>query len=96
MSAHLPQTNTEHAAEERIRDIRTADNRLVGVGDRVFNYYDGHWGVIATEPDNDGWFDVVDHLSGRRMYLNGERICVVIPPGNPFFRSHGDGNLSRT
>jgi hypothetical protein len=29
------------------RKIVTADGKEVGIGDRVFNYYDGRWGTIT-------------------------------------------------
>ena len=59
--------------------IVTADNHHVGVGDRVFNYYDGWWGVIRTI-DDDGWC-VVERIErgGGAKSLNGERLSVARP-----------------
>lgn len=69
--------------------IRTADGKEVGPGDRVFDYYDGHWGAVG-EPDEQGWFD--HHRDeGGRGYLNGDRVTTQIPPGNPYYESHGAG-----
>ena len=63
--------------------VRTADNKTVAKGARVFNYYDGKWGVVGRI-DTDGWFDHTDD-SGKVTSLNGERVCSVIPKGNPFY-----------
>jgi hypothetical protein len=38
--------------ETSTRKVTTADGKLVGVGDRVFNYYDGEWGVIESIDDH--------------------------------------------
>jgi hypothetical protein len=66
-----------------VSTVRTADNETVSTGDRVFNYYDGKWGTIGRI-ETDGWFD---HIAddGRSTSLNGERVCVTIPRGNPFY-----------
>jgi hypothetical protein len=69
--------------------VKTADGRLVTEGDRVFNYYDGEWGTVGRV-GSDGWFDHIREDGTRGALLNGERVCVVIPPGNPFYRSHGE------
>jgi len=54
---------------------------MVGLGDRVFNYYDMRIGNIVSEPDTDGgfagWFDFqADDRPGTTI-LNGERICTL-------------------
>jgi hypothetical protein len=67
--------------------IRTADGEMVGLGSRVFDYYDGHWGVIADI--SDGWFDHIRD-EGSRGYLNGERVCVTIPRDNPYYTGKGN------
>lgn len=56
--------------------ITTEDGVTVGRGDRVFNYYDRKVGVIASDVDTAGWFDV-DHDDGTRAYLDGSRICSL-------------------
>lgn len=63
--------------------IRTADGVDVQEGDRVFNYYDGWWGEISRV-DDQGWFNLTSR-DRKRACLNGERVCKVIPPGNPFY-----------
>lgn len=56
--------------------VRTADAKFVGEGDRVFNYYDGKWGVIRVGSlASDGWFDL-DQDDGSSALLNGERIST--------------------
>lgn len=60
------------------KDILTEDGQVVRKGDRVFNYYDVKWGVIAENPDRDGWFRV-DHEDGTHATLNGPRICSYQP-----------------
>jgi hypothetical protein len=55
--------------------VHTADDRIVKVGDRVFNYYDRKWGVIQDDIDIEGWF-TVEHDDGTRKCLNGERISI--------------------
>jgi hypothetical protein len=71
--------------------IRTADNKIATSGDRVFDYYDGHWGTIGQIISADGWFDH-HREDGGRGYLDGNRVCAVIPPGNPFYEKYGFGN----
>jgi hypothetical protein len=56
--------------------IRTEDGATVHAGDQVFDYYDMLPGVIAEEPDPQGWFDVV-HPDGSKHMLDGSRICSV-------------------
>ncbi len=76
--------------------ILTADGVEVGDGDRVFNYYDGAWGTITNiDPPNsytngDPWFTLKQD-DGSRATLNGERVCVIIPRGNPFYKEFGGG-----
>jgi len=54
----------------------TADGEPVEVGSLVFNYYDRAVGVIATAPDEAGWFDLRQN-DGTKAYLNEERICSI-------------------
>lgn len=37
--------------KESTRKIRTYDGVEAGIGDRIFNYYDGKWGVIESIDD---------------------------------------------
>lgn len=84
------------------KPIRTADGKQVGEGDRVFDYYDGHWGTIGpltpdsqshpSERGSNAWFDHIREDGTGRGYLNGERVTTSIPPSNPFYKTHGDGN----
>lgn len=75
----------KNRAERKIKtmasdSIKTADGKTVGLGDRVFNYYDRKWGVIATMPGqyDDGWFDLKQD-DGTTALLNGERIAKDLP-----------------
>lgn len=73
-------------------EITTADGVTVSEGARVFDFYDGHWGVIRRI-GSDGWFDHVrEDTDPGRGFLNGERVCHRIPPGNPFYARYGAGN----
>lgn len=74
-----------------MEEITTADGRGVRTGDRVFNYYDGWWGRITGPIDRDGWFDLVSDDGARRNTLNGERVAVRLPRGNPFYNEWVDG-----
>ena len=67
---------TPSRAAENATRIRTEDGVTVRKGDRVFNYYDRVYCVIAQDPDGEGWFDTTSD-DGRRTLLNGERICSV-------------------
>lgn len=55
--------------------VTTANGVVVRPGDRVFNYYDGKWGVIQDDIDAQGWFTHVQEDGGRHT-LNGERIST--------------------
>lgn len=59
------------------RTVMTEDAKEARKGDRVFNYYDGKWGVIG-DIDSDGWFTLV-HDDGTRATLNGERVATYNP-----------------
>lgn len=59
-------------------EILTEDGVIVRKGDRVFNYYDLKWGVVAEDPDPTGWFDVA-HEDGTKALLNGARISTYDP-----------------
>jgi hypothetical protein len=76
-----------------MRLVTTADNALVGVGDRVFNYYDGRWGVIrdidadaqpntmkgqTTATPREEWDNHWFHLDNGD-YLDGSRIALFDP-----------------
>ena len=62
-------------------DIVTEDGKTVHEGDRVYNYYDGKWGVIRVNTlARDGWFDL-DQEDGTRAYLDGSRIATYNPRG---------------
>lgn len=69
--------------------ITTADDLTVDEGDRVFDYYNGYWGTIQGI-DADGWFDHVRD-DGNSVPLNGERVAVVVPEGNPFYKQWFSG-----
>lgn len=58
----------------------TEDGFPFKVGDRLFNYYDGKWGVVAEESraDAGGWF-YFDHEDGTRVMLN----CVRVAKNEP-------------
>lgn len=58
--------------------IITEDGQKVAKGDRVFNYYDGIWGVIIDDPDSEGWFRLRQD-NGATKSLNGSRICTYEP-----------------
>lgn len=59
-----------------------ADGHKARCGDRVYNYYDGWYGVLGCidriEREDDPWV----HLTrddGRYQLLNGERMCLRRP-----------------
>lgn len=58
-----------------MQTIRTADGYTVKRGDIVFDYYGSpmQWGIIVTEPDSDGWFDI-RYADGTPHYRNGNRV----------------------
>jgi hypothetical protein len=75
------------------RKIVTEDGKEVGVGDRVFNYYDGVWGVITkidlypqpnlkkgqnSETPMEEWDDYWFYLDNGDL-LNGSRIATIDP-----------------
>lgn len=75
-----------------VTHIRTEDGVEVGVGDRVFNYYEGKAGTIREfdkgeerVDTNHGrwmqgssmpWFDL-EHDDGTHQYLNGQRVASL-------------------
>lgn len=63
--------------------VTTSDGKIVRQGERVFNYYDMEWGVIGTDPDEEGWFylDSEGEFSQHKL-LNGERISTYDPREN--------------
>ncbi len=71
------------------RSVITEDGVRVYEGSRVFDYYNGHWGVIENI-DEDGWFE---HARDNGIFcsLNGERVAVVVPSTNPFYDKYLEG-----
>lgn len=61
-----------------IPGIRTADGQKVKKGDRCFDYYSVKWGIIASDPNSEGWFDFT-HDDETRLLLNGDRISSYEP-----------------
>ena len=50
----------------------TEDGHPFAVGDRLYNYYDGEWGTVTSEPDSySGWFT---SDAGRSTTLNSVRV----------------------
>lgn len=57
--------------------IKTEDGATLYPGDRAYDYYSMEPGVIGKlEPLQNGWFDF-HHDKGRRLLLNGQRICTL-------------------
>lgn len=56
--------------------IVTADGATIHVGERLYDYYSMAEGILATAPDDTGWF-YVTHMRGGRELLNGERVCSL-------------------
>lgn len=68
--------------------ILTEDGKEVSVGDRVYCYYDGHWGVITEIKDtHQSAYEQADPRSqvlwaevacddGRRRSYNGQRLAT--------------------
>jgi hypothetical protein len=69
----------EEIEMSNVRPLQTCDGKRVSKGDRVFNYYDVQWGVIASDPDRDGWFNFRADGETKTRMLNGERISTVQP-----------------
>lgn len=60
-------------------DLTTEDDRTpIAEGDRLFNYYDGKWGVVGDIDSRDGWFDF-HHDDGTTTTLNGVRVSTKEP-----------------
>jgi hypothetical protein len=58
-------------------DIRTEDGAILHEGDRAYDYYSMEPGTIGKLDDlQKGWFDFY-HDNGRRIFLNGQRICTM-------------------
>ena len=54
-------------------ELKTEDNRTpITEGLRVYNYYDGFWGVVEDIRE-DGWFTLRGD-DGSRTSLNGTRV----------------------
>lgn len=45
------------------------------IGDRGYNHYDLHWGNVIENPDDAGWFSVMQD-DGTKKYLNDERFVT--------------------
>ena len=59
-------------------ELTTEDTREpIHEGDRLFNYYDGKWGVVV-KIEYDNWFEF-KHDDGGRVWLNGVRVCTKEP-----------------
>lgn len=72
-------------------EIRTEDGQTVKEGERVFDFYNGRWGVIVPgSVDAEGWF-TLEADTGQRTSLNGERVAVTVPRTNPFYATWNAG-----
>lgn len=60
----------------------TEDGFRFKVGSVLYNYYDGEWGTVTSEPDpsSQGWFDFQTD-DGRTKALNSVRVCRIRPKG---------------
>jgi hypothetical protein len=77
------------ACNERVRcsacpDATTEDESRTPIvkGLRCFNYYDGQWGYVLTDPDDQGWFyhGRQEHIGTTRgTLLNGVRVSMYNP-----------------
>lgn len=57
----------------------TEDGHAFVPGDRLYNYYDGVWGTVMSEPDpHGGWFDFTTD-NDRRTTLNSVRVSKEEP-----------------
>jgi hypothetical protein len=54
----------------------TEDGHIFKVGDRLWDYYDCRWVVVAEDPQttHDGWFDVTNEEGLRSGTLNSVRV----------------------
>ena len=58
----------------------TEDGYDFKVGDRLFNYYDGEWGTVVSEPREwDGWFDFQPEGVTWSKTLNSVRVSKKQP-----------------
>ena len=83
---HTGDSKSMTSNEQTITSTRAACGATITTGTRVFDFYDGHWGTVGDfdQWNGDGWFD--HHRdNGTRGYLNGERVAVVLPRGNPYY-----------
>lgn len=58
----------------------TEDGHPFKVGDRLYNYYDGVWGTVVSEPDPyRGWFDFQPEGNEHTTSLNSVRVSKEPP-----------------
>jgi hypothetical protein len=63
-------------------ELTTEDNRTsIQDGQRLYNYYDGKWGIVEFIPGRfgtsyDGWF-MLRHEDGTSTLLNGVRVSTT-------------------
>lgn len=80
-----PSDRTSLEAFQDPRAVITSDNKVVFCGDRVYNYYDLEWGLIVTDPREDGWFEFEpDRCSDpyrqpHTRWLDGTRVSSKPP-----------------
>lgn len=77
---HHPQPRASSPTDPNEWTI-TEDGFRFGVGDRVYNYYDGEWVIVLTEPDDRGWFNVrrEGFPASGGYSLNSVRIAANMP-----------------
>jgi len=58
----------------------TEDGYRFGVGDRVYDYYDGRWITVTEDPAStyNGWFDAATD-EGRSVTINSVRVSAHEP-----------------
>lgn len=58
----------------------TEDGIEFKVGDRLYNYYDGRWGTVVSEPDGlHGWFRFQEDGASHSNSLNSVRVSSREP-----------------
>lgn len=70
----------------------TEDGYRFGLGDKVYNYYDGYWVKVTSDPATspNGWFD-----TDRGITLNCARVSAHMPnqaPPRPIRGVYGDAD----
>ena len=72
--------NNDHAHNPNPEWWITEDGKPFQVGDLLWNYYDGEYVTVLTEPSEfDGWFNCKTDKGGT-VYLNSVRVCSVDHP----------------